>query len=183
MVAPCARQRLELRQPSAAFTSPVVRGKSGRGPPHSKTLPRRKKLNVPSGGKGIFGRGIRKVVIPFPCRSFPCHLGNGIGIPCWNRTSLCGFANHPVNCLGQRNAKVAEIVLSRRNEYSQFHANESSPWIPIADNPSHRIVIVWLCVDQDSSQHFVISQTVCPTKLTCQSDPSSDRSKRYALHL
>jgi hypothetical protein len=32
-----ARQRFGLRQPSAAFASPVLRGKSGRGLPQSKT--------------------------------------------------------------------------------------------------------------------------------------------------
>jgi hypothetical protein len=32
-----ARQRLGLRQSSAALASPSLRGKSGRGPPHSKT--------------------------------------------------------------------------------------------------------------------------------------------------
>jgi hypothetical protein len=54
-------------------------------------------LKRPAKGRGMFGRGIRKVFTPFPCRSFPCHLGHGIGIPCWNRTSLCGFAGRRLN--------------------------------------------------------------------------------------
>ena len=51
---------LGLRQPSAAFTSSALRGKSGGGPPHSKTLPRHSITQSPNDNRSQTPDGLNE---------------------------------------------------------------------------------------------------------------------------